>query len=326
MAVDSQRPRTLYAGMNPAVWLSSQDGGDSWHESQAFRPIPGAAGGSLQPSVPSQLTCTPSLCPLRIRASSWPGRSLGPWCAARMAVDLVRSPARRPARLPPMAFHRQRGLGLRGRCGLEGGRRGQQRWRPDRSQPRDGLDRHDGWACAADPEQPEIWYVAASTGPVTPTVWITPKRTSTAPREDAGWTNLAGGLPDPLDYLPTTLMTDPRAPGHLYAGLSNGDIWFSSDHGDESEQAPDQPQRDLASTNDAVTSQSTAAGRPDFPQGEWLCRELKAHDRPRTMTSLGQATSSNQGTRPHSLVARIAWQPAAACIPPNYLDRLSFWS
>jgi hypothetical protein len=45
-------------------------------------------------------------------------------------------------------------------------------------------------------------------------------------------------LPDPLDYLPTTLLTDPGAPGHLYAQLSNGDIWFSANHGDEWSQLP----------------------------------------------------------------------------------------
>ena len=28
------------------------------------------------------------------------------------------------------------------------------------------------------------------------------------------------------------LVTDPAAPGHLYAGLSNGDVWHSTDHGD----------------------------------------------------------------------------------------------
>jgi hypothetical protein len=28
------------------------------------------------------------------------------------------------------------------------------------------------------------------------------------------------------------LLTDPAAPGHLYAGLSNGDVWGSTDHGD----------------------------------------------------------------------------------------------
>jgi hypothetical protein len=32
-------------------------------------------------------------------------------------------------------------------------------------QPKAGLDRRYGWACAADPERPEIWYVSASPMP-----------------------------------------------------------------------------------------------------------------------------------------------------------------
>ena len=34
------------------------------------------------------------------------------------------------------------------------------------------------------------------------------------------------------------LLTDPQGPGHLYAGLSNGDIWFSEDYGDNWHQLP----------------------------------------------------------------------------------------
>ena len=28
------------------------------------------------------------------------------------------------------------------------------------------------------------------------------------------------------------LLTDPRAPGHLYAGLANGEVWHTADYGD----------------------------------------------------------------------------------------------
>ena len=28
------------------------------------------------------------------------------------------------------------------------------------------------------------------------------------------------------------LVTDPREPGHLYAGLANGEVWHGEDHGD----------------------------------------------------------------------------------------------
>ena len=48
----------------------------------------------------------------------------------------------------------------------------------------------------------------------------------------AAWQKLGGGLPQPLNYMAYALITDPAAPGHLYAGLSNGDVWHSTNHGD----------------------------------------------------------------------------------------------
>jgi hypothetical protein len=34
-----------------------------------------------------------------------------------------------------------------------------------------------------------------------------------------------------MTSMPTALATDPAAPGHLYAGLTNGQIWHSADYG-----------------------------------------------------------------------------------------------
>ena len=50
------------------------------------------------------------------------------------------------------------------------------------------------------------------------------------------WVRLTGGLPDPLDYMAYALKTDPQEGGHLYAGLSSGDVWFTSDYGDSWQQ------------------------------------------------------------------------------------------
>jgi hypothetical protein len=52
------------------------------------------------------------------------------------------------------------------------------------------------------------------------------------------WQKLGGGLPKPLDYMPYAILTDPAAPGHLYAGLSNGDLWHSTDHGEMWQRLP----------------------------------------------------------------------------------------
>jgi hypothetical protein len=89
-----------------------------------------------------------------------------------------------------------------------------------------------GWACAADPADPDLLYVAAASGP---------RRAHGAgpsgarihrSRGGGPWEALAGGLPTPLDAFPYALLTDPASPGHLYAGLADGAVWFTADHGD----------------------------------------------------------------------------------------------
>jgi hypothetical protein len=106
------------------------------------------------------------------------------------------------------------------------------------SQPRQGLERSYGWSCAADPAQPEVWYVGASTGPGDAHSSDHANAHIYRATPDAAWEKLTGGLPDPLDHLPARLLTDPSAPAHLYAGLTNGDIWFSSNHGDDWHRLP----------------------------------------------------------------------------------------
>jgi hypothetical protein len=105
------------------------------------------------------------------------------------------------------------------------------------TQMRQGVDRHYGWAAAADPVRPDIWYVSLSPSPM--------KAHSADNAQayifrsmDGAWEKLTGGLPQPLDYMPYALLTDRNTPGHLYAGLSNGDIWHTADYGDHWQQLP----------------------------------------------------------------------------------------
>ena len=128
------------------------------------------------------------------------------------------------------------GSGAGGAFSRDGGRTWQQ--------PREGLDRHYGWASAADPTQPEIWYVSTSSGfsfpEFAPAAHIDGKANAYIYRasEDGIWKKLNGGLPQPLDYMAYSLITDPEAPGHIYAGMSNGEVWHSDDHGDSWQQLP----------------------------------------------------------------------------------------
>ncbi|HMN60244.1 MAG TPA: hypothetical protein PJ988_07765 [Anaerolinea sp.] len=105
-------------------------------------------------------------------------------------------------------------------------------------QPKAGLDRHYGWACAADPQDPAICYVSLSPSPFKAHNDGNAQAYIYRSTEGGGWEKLGGGLPQPLDHMPYALLTHINEPGCVYAGLSNGDVWLSADRGDTWEQLP----------------------------------------------------------------------------------------
>ena len=76
-----------------------------------------------------------------------------------------------------------------------------------------------------------MWYVSVSPGP-----WKAHSKNNARAAifrsSGGGWQRLSGGLPQPLDHMPYALLTDPRSPGHVYAGLSDGEVWHSADYGE----------------------------------------------------------------------------------------------
>lgn len=112
--------------------------------------------------------------------------------------------------------------------------------------PKAGLDKKYGWMVAADPSRPEVWYFSASNmpnplrGEFEPPAHLDGKANASIFRcvGGAAWEKLSGGLPDPLDYMAYALVTDPSEPGHLYAGLANGDVWHTKDYGESWVQFP----------------------------------------------------------------------------------------
>src|SRR6266567_1308272 len=100
------------------------------------------------------------------------------------------------------------------------------------TQSREGLDRHYGWAVAADPDHPEVWYASLAPSALKAHSEQNAQAAIVRSVGGASWQTLTGGLPQPLNHMPYALLTDPAAPGHVYAGLSNGEVWHSADHGD----------------------------------------------------------------------------------------------
>jgi len=237
LALSRAAPDVVYAATKPPQLYVSRDGGARWTELAAFRRV--ARWWWFQPAEQPHIAFVSALA-----LSPTDPRVI---VAGFEAWALVRSTdggqswsrhCRGAARDPhALTFHCANGAWVyeAGGLGVAFSRDTGVTWR----QPRIGLDRRYGIAVAADPERPEVWYASASTRfPLT--AHTDGKANASIFRATAGaaWQKLAGGLPQPLPYAPYALLTDPAAPGHVYAGLSNGDVWHSTDYGDTWQQLP----------------------------------------------------------------------------------------
>jgi hypothetical protein len=242
IAVSPTEPDTLYAGTKPAWMFVSRDGGATWAELESFRRIPGrwywfspaekpfkayVQGIALSPTDPNVILAGIELGGVMRSADG--GKT---WSGHRKGALLD---------CHSLLYHNQHsgyvyeggGTGRGGAMSRDAG----VTW--EQTKPR--FDHHCyGWSVAADPADPEIWYVAASSGPGKA---HNPGKADAyifRATRDSKWEKIGakGGLPQPLGDMPYALRTDPAAPGHLYAGLINGDVWFSADYGDSWGQLP----------------------------------------------------------------------------------------
>jgi photosystem II stability/assembly factor-like uncharacterized protein len=239
VAASPLQPGTVFAGTKPACIFVSHDGGRTWAELLSFRRIPWrwlwlspaekpfigyAQAIALSPTDPQRIAVgieAGAIVLSRDEGLTWTRHRRG---ALRDCHSLT--------------FHATQGSWLYAGGGTGGGaavsRDAGRTW----SRPIEGLDGHHyGWAVASDPGRPDIWYLSASTGPSR--AHSEGNAQAYIFRNDGGcWLALSGGLPQPFSRMPYALVTDPSAPGHLYAGLNNGDIWHSDDHGDHWRQLP----------------------------------------------------------------------------------------
>jgi photosystem II stability/assembly factor-like uncharacterized protein len=260
LAISKLQPGTIYAGTKPARLYVSRDYGKNWAELPAFRSMkrwwwftPAEVPMSayvmdivLSPTDPDVVIAGIELGGV-LRSGdggqSWEGHMKG---AIRDCHDL--------------AFHPTDGnwVYAGGGDGAAFSQDGGKTWsQPDpvnlleevtnavfrrRKAKRAGsdgrLDRRYGWAVATDPAQPEIWYLAASTGPASAHGEGNANACVYRCKDGQHWETLSGGLPQPLHHFPYGLLTDVDAPGHVYTVLQNGDIWLSENYGDEWTQLP----------------------------------------------------------------------------------------
>jgi hypothetical protein len=218
---------TVYAGTEPSRLFASRDGGTTWEVLDALLELPSRPTWSFPPRpwtshvrwiAPSPHDASLVLVGIELGGlmrSTDGGRS---W-------DDHRPGAQRDVH--SLAWHPH----VSGRAYEAGGGGsafsvdGGETWSP----ADDGRDRHYTWALAVDPEDPDVWWVSASTGPFAAHGRGDPQARVYRRRTGEPWTALAGGLPEPLPAMPYALVA---AGARLFAGLSDGQLWESDDRGD----------------------------------------------------------------------------------------------
>jgi photosystem II stability/assembly factor-like uncharacterized protein len=216
----------VYAGTEPSALYRSDDGGATWRELESLLELPSQPTWSFPPR--------PWTSHVRWIAPS--PHDAGTILAGIELGGLMRSTDggetwqdHRPGAqrdVHSLAWHpRAEGRAYEaGGGGAAFSENGGDTWKP----ADDGRDRHYTWSVAVDPEDPELWYVSASSGPFAAHGRRDPQA-HVYRRRNGAWDALAGGLPDPLPSMPYALVaTEDR----LFAGLANGELWESRDRGD----------------------------------------------------------------------------------------------
>jgi photosystem II stability/assembly factor-like uncharacterized protein len=215
----------VYAGTEPSRLFRSDDSGDSWRELDALLELPSRPTWSFPPR--------PWTSHVRWIAPSphdpdtlLVGIELGG--LMRSTDGGMTWQDHRPGAQPDvhsLAWHPR----VEGRAYEAGGggaafsEDGGDTWHP----ADEGRDRNYTWAVTVDPENPDLWYVSASTGPFAAHGGDDPEALIYR-RSDSEWAPLAGGLPEPLPAMPYALVA---ADDRLFAGLADGQIWESADRG-----------------------------------------------------------------------------------------------
>ena len=238
LAISPHDSRVIYAGTKPALMFVSQDGGNTWSELEGFRRIPNrwwwfspAEPPDRRPYVIS-IALSPTdenvvLAGVEFGAVVRSDDGGQTW--SRHVSGALRD-------CHSLKFHATDGNWVYQAGGTGGGASYSQNGGLSFQKAKQGLAKNYGITCAADPENPKTWYVCVAPSPFK-AFGENPETYLYRAADGGGWQPV-GWDPHPLNTSPTVLTTVPGQPGHLYAGLYNGEIWFTEDHGDSWEKMP----------------------------------------------------------------------------------------
>lgn len=231
LAVSPHDGDVVYAGTRPALMFVSRDGGQSWSELDGFRRIPNrwwwfSPAESPWKAYVMAIALSPTdknvlLAGVEFGAVVRSGDGGRTW--SRHRTGALRD-------CHSLKFHATNGNWVYEAGGTGGGASFSRDGGLTFRKAKEGLAKHYGIVCAADPEKPEIWYVCVGSSPIN-AFGSNPKVYLYRCTGGAGWQNV-GWQPHPLPVTPTALTTVRGAPGELYAGLHNGDIYHATDYGD----------------------------------------------------------------------------------------------
>jgi hypothetical protein len=216
----------VYAGTEPSALYRSDDRGETWRELENLLELPSRPTWSFPPRpwtshvrwiAPSPHDADVILVGIELGGLMRSADGGETWADHRLGAQ---------PDVHSLAWHPQ----VVGRAYEAGG--GGAAWSDDGGETwhaaDEGRDRNYTWSVAVDPDDPELWYVSASTGPYAAHGGGDPQAMIYRCREGT-WRTLAGGLPEPLSAMPYALVA---TEGGLVAGFADGQIWGSADRGD----------------------------------------------------------------------------------------------
>jgi photosystem II stability/assembly factor-like uncharacterized protein len=217
----------VYAGCEPSMLFRSRDAGSSWEELSALRDIPSAPTWSFPPRpwtshvrwiAPSPDEADRLLVGIELGGVMLTEDGGESWLDHRPGAQPdCHALAWHPTE-PGRAYEAGGGGAA---WSFDGG----ETWRP----ADEGRDRDYTWALAVDPDDPDRWYVSASSGPGAAHRGGDPQARIYRWQRQGPWQALDGGLPEPLDSMPYALAF---RGDQLYAGLADGRIYRSPDRGE----------------------------------------------------------------------------------------------